>query len=104
MASKEWFPPDPLPRKQKISFKIIIHLFENVLMSENVLTFFSEGVWGNRSLDAKERFPQKYLNQRRKQETSIFIHGFTLFSFFDYAIMEERDKPKTAQILKEDIP
>ncbi len=25
-------------------------------------TSFSEGVWGNRSLDSKERFPQKHLN------------------------------------------
>ncbi len=42
-------------------------------MSENVLTSFSEGVWGNHSLDAKERFPQKYLNRKEENRKRPFL-------------------------------
>ena len=52
MGAKEWFPPDPFPRKPQR---------EELIERSFSCTFLGGGL-GNRSLGYKERFPQNYLN------------------------------------------
>ena len=74
LDAKEWFPPDPLPRKQK--YRILHNL--NPCRKMCFLSSFSEGVWGNRSLDAKERFPQKYPSRKTSNQNVTIKYNHLL--------------------------
>ena len=51
----------------------IIPYYLNTCWEMYSLSSFSEGVWGNRSLDAKERFPQKYMNRNNYPFPCVYI-------------------------------
>ena len=62
MEAKEWFPPDPFPRKPK----------ENPVLLPPERMVFPEGAWGNRSLDTKSGSPRVLLSYRSVSINALF--------------------------------